>query len=326
MRGSSRLLGSIRFLVLLFLVWAVCGTDLAAEVRPAEVVLGYDAIAKWTEEAAGKPAAEKNALFERMVIEPYKQRCFAGPSLPTDDMRLTGMVFGNPAGWDLAQVKKEVEELGRHGDEIRETIGKTVAEARRRLTAKSELRACVFYFQPDSPVRGRMNGVMAFTPSAALIDLYVAPVEGWMPWLAYNVAHEYSHTQWMARNPERDTFQFTLLEYLVFEGRADNFASQVTQLDGAWSHSLAPSQECSVFREIRAALGQKGAILPKVMFGWPGSGYPQWAGYSMGFGIVNGYLRSHPKATPEEWINLSAEDLYASSGYQPCASEREPAK
>jgi uncharacterized protein YjaZ len=311
----------IAFRRLAFILCITCGVSgfLSGEQSTSpDIVLGYDAIAAWVDVAASKQPADRTALFERLVIEKYKSQCFTGPALHGDDNQLTGMVFGNPAGWDLAQVKKEIQVLQQNKNQIVEAIQGGLTESRRRLPAKAAPRVCAFYFQPDSPVRSRMHGVMAFTPSQSLMDLYVSPVPGWLPWVGYNVAHEYHHTQWMARNPSRDTFQFTLLEYLVFEGRADNFASQTTGLSGDWSHALSAEQECTVFTSIRASLDQTGAILPKVMFGWPGSGYPQWAGYTLGFGIVHSFLKLHPDAV-ENWTNLSADDLFAASHYDPCA-------
>jgi uncharacterized protein YjaZ len=166
-----------------------------------------------------------------------------------------------------------------------------------------------------------MNGVMAFSASKDLVDLYVAPVAGWIPWVGYNVAHEYHHTQWMAGNPDRDPFRFTLLQYLVFEGRADNFASQTMHLSGAWSHALSAEQQCNIFEQIKPSLGETGPLLPKVMFGWPGSGFPQWSGYTLGFAIVHSFLALHPKESVESWTRMRAEDLFAGSRYSPCARE-----
>jgi len=288
----------------------------------ADIVVGYDAIAAWVDVAASKQPADKIALFERLIVERYKSHCFTGPALPDDDGQITGMVFGNPGAWDLAQVKKEIQALQQNKKQVVEEIQRAMAESRGRLPAKTVPRVCVFYFQPDSPVRDRMHGVMAFTPSQFLMDLYVAPASGWIPWVGYNVAHEYHHTQWMARNPERDSFKFRLLEYLVFEGRADNFAFQTTGLRGDWSHALSAEQECTVFESIKPSLHVTGPILPKVMFGWPGSGYPQWAGYTFGFGIVNSFLKLHPKEPVESWTDLAVDDLFIASHYDPCAGNK----
>jgi uncharacterized protein YjaZ len=309
---------SVHLLPVVCVLFAGRGFSSVQGSNSPEVVLGFDAIAAWAADAASKPTADKNELFERIVIGAYKSQCFAGPALPTDVNQLTGMVFGNPAGWDLAQVRKEIEILDQNKEKLLQEIKRSFAKSSRRLRALSAPRICVFYFQPKSPVRDRMHGVMGFTPSQHLIDLYVSPLSGWIPWVGYNVAHEYHHTQWMARNPDRDTFQFTLLEYLVFEGRADNFASQITNLSGAWSHALSTQEQCKVFTEIEPQWSETGPVLPKVMFGWPGSGYPQWSGYTLGFGIVHSFLKLHPKNSIESWTSMSAANLFAASHYSPC--------
>jgi hypothetical protein len=144
---------SVHLLPVVCVLFAGRGFSSVQGSNSPEVVLGFDAIAAWAADAASKPTADKNELFERIVIGAYKSQCFAGPALPTDVNQLTGMVFGNPAGWDLAQVKKEIEILDQNKEKLLQEIRRSFAKSSRSLRALSSPRICVFYFQPESPVR-----------------------------------------------------------------------------------------------------------------------------------------------------------------------------
>jgi len=230
-----------------------------------------------------------------------------------------GMAFGNPASWDLTVGKGELHILQEKQYLIQRMIRTGFTHSEEKLPSISSSRICVFYFGPDNPVRTRMKGVMAFAPGSNLFDLYVAPVEGWTEWVQYNVAHEYHHSAWMGANPNHDPYGFTLLEYLVFEGRADNFASEVTKMRGPWDHALSATQECELFTQITPLLKTTGPVLPEVMFG-RGNKYPTWTGYTLGFAIVNSYVARHPKESVEHWTMLNASALLAGSGYSLCSS------
>jgi hypothetical protein len=276
------------------------------------IVLGYQTIGKWATSAETVPVSDRNKLFEKLVIETLHDDCFAGRALPADPMQMIGMAFGNPAGWDLKQVKREIGLLDGTKKTILEAVTAGLKHSQLILSPNGLSRVCVLYFSPDNPVRTRMNGVMGFTPGKDLIDLYVSPGKDLNSWIVYNAAHEYHHAAWMYLSPERDPYGFTLLEYLIFEGRADSFANKVTKITAPWTHAIAPTLQCQLLTLLKPSLGMQGAILPKVMFG-DGDKYPTWTGYTIGYEIVQSFLRVHPAVPALDWTKMGPSRLFDES-------------
>ena len=77
--------------------------------------------------------------------------------------------------------------------------------------------------------------------------------ENWKEFLSYAIAHEYHHSTWIYRNWVSS--DFSLLEYLVFEGRADAFAkSIVDSFDIPATKYLTIEQETYVWDLIKPEL------------------------------------------------------------------------
>ncbi|MDF1549036.1 MAG: DUF2268 domain-containing putative Zn-dependent protease, partial [Bacteroidales bacterium] len=91
--------------------------------------------------------------------------------------------------------------------------------------------------------------------------------DNWKDFLSFGLAHEYHHSTWISRN--WITSDFTLLEYLVFEGRADSFAKSIN--DSVEVHStkyITKEQENFVWNLVKPDLDKKGTErLTNVMYG-----------------------------------------------------------
>jgi len=53
------------------------------------------------------------------------------------------------------------------------------------------------------------------------------------------------------------------------------------------------------------------------MFGRGGK-YPTWTGYTIGYGIVGGYLEQHPSMLVPKWTATEPARLLEQSAYAPC--------
>jgi uncharacterized protein YjaZ len=298
----------------------ICGLLLLAPAAQAgpRVVFLYPEIASYLERAQSTPEAERTELYYQRVLAPHSSDCFAFRGYQPSHSDLVGMTSGNPAGWNFDQVRGELKQLERARSAIRASIERGIAAANKALPGEAPATICVLYYEPSNPVRSRMKGVMAYTANPGLLDLYVAPVAGWKDWIGYNMAHEFHHAAWMRSHPRVDVYDFTLLDYLVFEGRADRFASAVTGKTGGWTQALSGADQCRWYGEVKQHFADKGALLPQVMFG-RGGRYPTWTGYTLGYGIVGGYLARHPSATVSEWTALEPAQILEGSSYAPCA-------
>jgi len=136
----------------------------------------------------------------------------------------------------------------------------------------------------------------------------------WKETLPYVIAHEYHHSTWISRNWKSP--DFSLLEYLVFEGRADVFAKNLyNNVSNPWTKMVNEKQEKKVWKIIEPELFQRGhEIINKVMFG--SDNIPFGSGYTIGFNIVESFKKNNPKYSDKEIIDLKPEEILKMSKYE----------
>jgi len=172
---------------------------------------------------------------------------------------------------------------------------------------------CIYAVDPERTfVRDYMGGVMGMTVGSGKIWIQIYPESIWRDWIPYTVAHEYHHSVWTNRYLSQS---FDLVDYLMFEGRADSFAHMVyPDVVAPWTEALTAEQEAAQWQAMQPYLGTlSGMTQRKFMFG--GTDVPRWAGYTIGFHIVQDYLKKHPSVSVDKWTALDAHDLLAESGY-----------
>ncbi|MNF83980.1 hypothetical protein D3C84_663200 [compost metagenome] len=100
----------------------------------------------------------------------------------------------------------------------------------------------------------------------------------------------------------------TLGEALVSEGLADRFAQELTQRRAPiWSNALQSADWSAVVDQAEAALDRADYDHPAWFFG---EGLlPKWAGYTLGYRLVEHYQRLAPQAQPHELIGACAMKL-----------------
>ncbi len=152
-------------------------------------------------------------------------------------------------------------------------------------------------------------GVGGYTPNARSVLIWLDPTARNVPdlisrRLAWIVAHELHHSvRW--RTPG---YGSTLLEAMVSEGLADQFALQV--LGGTtppWTSALSTEDVASVHQRAASAMNVDGYDHAEWFFG--SGSIPRWAGYTLGFNIVRRYLESNPGSTPAGLVDIPASKL-----------------
>jgi uncharacterized protein YjaZ len=152
---------------------------------------------------------------------------------------------------------------------------------------------------------------------AGKVWLQITPEGAWREWLAYDFAHEYHHSVWTTRHFD-PTRPFNLIRYLVFEGRSDALARLAYPARRApWTDALTPTQEAAVWKAMQPHLQTTSfPVMRSFIFG--GNGHiPRWAGYTVGFRLVQAFLKRHPDWPVERWTALDAHELLTESGYAP---------
>jgi uncharacterized protein YjaZ len=135
----------------------------------------------------------------------------------------------------------------------------------------------------------------------------------WKAFLRYAAAHEYHHSTWIARHWV--SADLTLLEYLVFEGRADAFARRMNPtFEVPADRYLTTDQEAAVWRQITPVLSERSSgRINEVMNGT--ASIPFGSGYAIGYHIVQAFLRSHPSSTDATLIDMEPGAILRDSGY-----------
>ena len=106
--------------------------------------------------------------------------------------------------------------------------------------------------------------------------------------LAYTLAHEYYHSTWF-KGYEGQAFK--LLDYLVFEGKADAFASRVfPTYKPPWLSGLSKAGIESLYSRLSDYLDvTEREVLHQVMFG--GHGFPISGGYVLGSYLLECFIK-----------------------------------
>tara|TARA_B100000809_G_scaffold143752_1_gene141300 strand:- start:3986 stop:4321 length:336 start_codon:yes stop_codon:yes gene_type:complete len=98
----------------------------------------------------------------------------------------------------------------------------------------------------------KMISIMGLTAGSKQIILTVElDILGWENMLEYTVAHEFNHAYWTKLNYEKST-NWTLLDYLVFEGKGDYFAhSLYPSVIAPWTVALNENQISDLWNKIK---------------------------------------------------------------------------
>jgi uncharacterized protein YjaZ len=174
------------------------------------------------------------------------------------------------------------------------------------------LPASPFLRQNFEKMGACINGI---TIGTGKIILMIDPTFGnWKETLPYVIAHEYHHSAWISRN--WTSSNFSLLEFLIFEGRADMFASGLYQdFEVPWTKNLNTIQEKHVWNLIKNEIFEKGhSRINKVMFGT--DDIPFGSGYTIGYNIVKSFKKNNPNYSELEIIDMDPKKIFELSGYE----------
>lgn len=158
-------------------------------------------------------------------------------------------------------------------------------------------------------------GVTAITLGSGKIIVSIDPTfENWKELLPYVLAHEYHHSVWTSRNFE--TINFSLIEFLIFEGRADSFSSSIyPDKNIPWTSIISKEQENRVWEIIKPDLDMRGhTICDKVMVG--SNEIPFGSGYTIAFNIVQSFKENNPGFSDYDIIDFAPHKVLNMSKYE----------
>jgi uncharacterized protein YjaZ len=214
------------------------------------------------------------------------------PTEPRSSQTAARVVINDPAG-----------AFAQHHAALRSLIEETTA------TAGTEISVGMVTFEVlADPIRSIPDyGIGGYTLGPNRIELVVDPGYADLGLILgervpYTVAHELHHVvRWRGPGPPR-----TLLETLVFEGLADQFAVELlgTPLQ-PWSQAF-PESETDFYLDLARPDFDSATFDYQGWFFGADPRLPHWAGYTLGFWIVDDY-QARTGRSAAQLVNTPAE-------------------
>jgi uncharacterized protein YjaZ len=168
-------------------------------------------------------------------------------------------------------------------------------------------------FLPSNPEYREMfkkygTGTHAITVGTGNIIITIDPTfSNWQKLLLYALAHEYHHSVWTSRNFK--TSDFTPLEYIIFEGKAESFAMGLfPNANHPFLNMLSKSEEKRIWNLIKPELNKRKSITnDKIFYGT--NEIPYGSVYAIGYSIVESFKENNPEIKDNELIDISPERI-----------------
>jgi len=260
-----------------------------------KIVNAYKLYQNYADKVESNPKQSQSEIYNEEVIKPIYSACFESVEYPymADEVL-------NVAPDLLTENQILSEKIDR--EETENIIKEALLKSSDLIPSEIETTACVF---PATNTNKQMITVGAGKIIVLYSKYYTEDV------LRSSMAHEYHHSVWTDKYL-RNAPQFTVLDNLIFEGKAFKFEKLVyPDIDIApiystfnkyyWSKIALDLEKVDLNRSLEILAGA--------------NGLPSRYGYSEGYKMVKSYLDLHPNVTPEEWTALSAKEIFEKGNY-----------
>ena len=181
-----------------------------------------------------------------------------------------------------------------YAEQLRSVAQSTVESVERLLPIKDV--DIVIYDNPTSAL-DEVGGIGGFTPNAHVIFISLNPQyrdfkKAINDELPFTLAHELHHTIRWQKQVKGDT----LLEALVFEGLSEHFAQELTGRTNPspWAQALTREQKDIYSLKAKETWSKPTYNNALWFFGSNPELVPRWAGYTIGYDLVEEYLQANP--------------------------------
>lgn len=276
------------------LLAAIIALAAGLATEPAfQIVTAYDGLREFAL-AVRKSPAERDALYRRLVLDAHADACAGAMGsftlLPPDTFPREAL-----------DIVRRIEEGG-----VRELVESGLKRASAALPGAERTTVCI---QPVALNRAieHMRGVGGVSLGGR-IKIFVHPTIGGFARVEYTAAHEYHHE--VARRHLAPGWSRDPLESMIAEGKADAFAARLfPSLRPPHTDALTTDERQRAWQAFRQQLeAPADTFREDFMFGLA-EGMPRWAGYRLGFEMVNGYLEAHPELPVKAWTLLPAREF-----------------
>lgn len=276
------------------LLAAIIALAAGLTTEPAfHIVPAYDGLREFAL-AVRKSPAERDVLYRRLVLDAHADACAGAMGSFTPLPRDT---FPGEA----LDIVRRIEE-GR----VRELVESGLKRASAALPGAERTTVCI---QPVALNRAieHMRGVGGVSLGGR-IKIFVHPTLAGFARVEYTAAHEYHHEvvrMHLAPGWSRDP-----LESMIAEGKADAFAVRLfPTLRPPHTDPLDPDERRRTWQAFEQQLAAPtDTFREDFMFG-VAEGMPRWAGYRLGYEMVNRYLETRPDLDVKVWTLLPAREF-----------------
>jgi uncharacterized protein YjaZ len=273
-----------------------------------KIVPLYEEFLDYTNEAKEDPSKNNKGEFYSRVIQPFLD------SASEEEVSLSGGLDYSFYFYPTRKVQVLQEntiELLKHQDEINNAIKESLIKSANKLPGKNKT-IFVRPVDPQDTIIKHMNGVAAITLSKDAIVIMLDPSFN-KEMLEYTVAHEYHHSVFF----EDKENEFSLLNGIIFEGKAESFASQIyPNIKAPWSEPLAVEEEKVVLEELKNNLESRSMDIYNQFFdGDFKKDIPMWSSYKIGLKITDSYLNNNPEDPIKEWTMMDGKEIVRGSDY-----------
>lgn len=209
---------------------------------------------------------------------------------------------------DSAEVETKIQPFEIQNHELLSVVEKALHLCHKHVSTSP---TNIFLFPTFSNfVKEEMGGVSGYTPYKNTLLLFVSPekTDRWEQSLTETVCHEFMHTV-MDNHYERKN----LLDDLVFEGIAESFVSFLFGIRPDMpSQALTETVALDWYQKLKDHLQDTELYYPVFL---EGKEYPLWAGYALGYRLIEAYRKKYPNTTWDEIVRLTPETIHSSSGF-----------
>jgi uncharacterized protein YjaZ len=263
-------------------------------------------------EEAKKHPARINHLYDELIYQPIYERYVAKGKYPEIMETLKSPIT------DMAALQEEIALLEKSNlpPFVFEQL-KTISDS----LPGPDTNIILLAMNPAT--KGLMNqyslghlyvGIMAFATGIGNIIVSIDPrQENWQTILKHIIAHEYHHNVWSPRHFERK--DFSVIEYLVFEGRAEYFANHIfPDATLPWAKILSSQKEKQAWSILKNNLQLRSFDLDKIFYSdWK---LPYAVAYATGFSIVSTFMMNNHQVSLMELTAMNPQEILDRSGYQ----------
>lgn len=276
-----------------------------------KIISAYKGMLKYVEIAKVTDKIDRKKMWSEFVIEPYWNEWAAG-QFNEDKMK---QQLANPIQ-DIDRLEHEVKLL------MTSNIEQQIEEAFQKIfqilpSPEPGKTVCIYV---NTEFNESVHGVVGSCVGDNILIQVNPVIIRWQNYLPWVLAHEHHHCIWgynyyyLQGNGKHD-----FLTAIITEGEADSFGQAICPdlLPPLWVRVLSIEQELEQWNKLKEFLSNDDSmeLHNRFFFGDAKTNTPPSVGYTIGFNIVQSYVKYHPEISFIELVKKDAHEILYESGY-----------